>query len=67
MKMVVSYLNFVFLIKIKAKSKYKIVIEFCFSIYQKNEMALRVHGFSMLTSTSNNFRIKTTFQIGTIF
>ena len=43
MKMVVNYLNFVFLIEVKANSKYKI-FEFRFSIYQKHEMALWVHG-----------------------
>ena len=36
MKMVVSYLNFVFLIEVKANSKYRI-FEFRFSIYQKHE------------------------------
>ena len=44
MKMVVNYLNFVFLIKVKAKSKYRIS-EFRFSIYEKHEMALWAHGF----------------------
>ena len=44
MKMVVNYLNFVFLIDAKAKSKYRI-FEFRFSVYQKDEMALWVHGF----------------------
>ena len=44
MKMAVNYLNFVFLIEVKAKSKYRI-FEFRFSIYQKDEMALWVHGF----------------------
>ena len=39
MKMEVNYLNFVFLIEVKAKFKYKI-FEFRFSIYQKHEMAL---------------------------
>ena len=43
MKMVVSYLNFAFHIEIKAKSKYRTL--FRFSIYQKNEMTLWVHGF----------------------
>ena len=42
--MVVNYLNFVFLIKVKAKSKYRIS-EFRFSIYEKHEMALWAHGF----------------------
>ena len=40
MKMVVNYLNFIFLIKVK--SKYRI-FEIRFSIYQKHEMALWVH------------------------
>ena len=40
MKMVVSYLNFVFFIEVKAILN----SEFRFSIYQKNEMALWVHG-----------------------
>ena len=44
MKMVVNHLNFVFLIDVKAKSKYRI-LEFRFLIYQKHEMALWVHGF----------------------
>ena len=44
MKMVVNYLNFVFLIDAKAKSKY-MIFEFRFSVYQKDEMALWVHGF----------------------
>ena len=39
MKMVVNYLNFVLLIEVKAKPKYK-TFEFPFSIYQKHEMAL---------------------------
>ena len=43
MKIIVSYLNFVFLIEVKAKSKSRIS-EFRFSIYQKHEMALWVHG-----------------------
>ena len=42
MKMVVSYLNFVFFIEVKAILN----SEFRFSIYQKNEMALWVHGFT---------------------
>ena len=42
MKIIVSYLNFVFLIEVKAKSKSRIS-EFRFSIYQKHEMALWVH------------------------
>ena len=42
MKMVVSYLNFVFFIEVKAKSKYRILN----SVFQfiKHEMALWVHG-----------------------
>ena len=35
MKMVVSYLNFVFFIKVKAKSKYKI-LNFVFQFIEKN-------------------------------
>ena len=42
MKMVVSYLNFVFFIEVKAILN----SEFRFSIYQKNEMALWVHGLA---------------------
>ena len=42
MKMVVSYLNFVFFVKVKAKSKYK-TLNFVFQ-FIKNEMALWVHG-----------------------
>ena len=41
MKMVVNYLNFVFLTEVKAKSKYRI-FEFRFSMYQKHETALWV-------------------------
>ena len=48
MKMVVN-LNFVFLIEVKAKSKYRI-FEFRFSIYQERKMALWVHGFKSLAS-----------------
>ena len=47
MKMVVNYLNFVFLIEVKAKSKHRI-FEFRFSIYQKHEMALWVQGLLTL-------------------
>ena len=47
MKMVVNYLSFVFLIEVKAKSEYRI-FEFCFSIYQKHEMTLWVHGLRTL-------------------
>ena len=44
MKMVVSYLNFVFFIEAKAKSKYK-VLNFVFQFIQKKkEMALWVNG-----------------------
>ena len=46
-KMVVNYLNFVVLIEVKAKSKYRI-FEFRFSIYQKHEMALWVHDFNTI-------------------
>ena len=48
MKMVVN-LNFVLLIEVKAKSKYRI-FEFRFSIYQKRKMALWVHEFKSLAS-----------------
>ena len=44
LQMVVSYLNFVFHIKLKVKSKYKI-LNFVFQ-FIKNTMALWVHGFS---------------------
>ena len=44
LKMVVSYLNFVFHIELKVKSKYKI-LNFVFQ-FIKNTMALWVHGFS---------------------
>ena len=57
MKMVVDYLNFVFLIDVEAKCKYRI-FEFCFSLYQKPEMALWVHGLCT---------IKDTFKIYNIF
>ena len=46
MKMVVSYLNFVFFIEVKAKSKYRI-LNFAFQFIKKNKMALWVHGFSI--------------------
>ena len=52
MKMAVNYLNFVFLIEAKAKSKYRI-FEFRFSVYQKHEMALRVHGFTCTSDSIN--------------
>ena len=48
MKIVINYLNFAFLIEVKAKSKPRI-LEFCFSIYQKHEMALWVHGLINLS------------------
>ena len=45
MKMVVSYLNFVFFIKVKSNSKYWI-LNFAFQfIKKKPEMAIWVHGF----------------------
>ena len=44
LQMVVSYLNFVFHIELKVKSKYKI-LNFVFQLI-KNTMALWVHGFS---------------------
>ena len=47
MKVVVNYLNFVFFTEVKAKSKSRI-FEFRFSIYQKHEMTLWVHGLKML-------------------
>ena len=43
-KMVVSHLNFVFFIEVKAKSKYRI-LNFVFQFIKKNEMAHWVHGF----------------------
>ena len=51
MKIVVNYLNFVFLIEVKANSKHRI-FEFRFSIYQKHEMALWAHGLM-----SNDIRL----------
>ena len=44
LQMVVSYLNFVFHIELKVKSKYKI-LNFVFQ-FIKNTMALWVHGVS---------------------
>ena len=44
LKVVVSYLNFVFFIEVKAKSK-NIILNFVFQFIKKNEMALWVHGF----------------------
>ena len=44
MKMTVNYLNFVFRIEVKAKSKYRI-FNFVFQFIKRNEMALWVHGF----------------------
>ena len=55
-KMVVNYLNFVFLIEVKAKSKYWI-FEFRFSIYQKHEMALWVHRFIWIPNLDHSFLI----------
>ena len=46
-RMVVSYLNFVFLIEVKAKFKYRI-FKFRYSIYQKHEITLWVPGLMML-------------------
>ena len=43
MKMVVSYLNFVFFIEVKEKSKYRI-LNFVFQFIKKNEMELWVRG-----------------------
>ena len=43
MKTVVNYLDFVFLVEVKVKSNYRI-FEFFFLVYQKDEMALWVHG-----------------------
>ena len=44
---VVNYLTFVFHTEVKTNSKYKILnFKFRFSIYQKREMALWVHGMS---------------------
>ena len=54
MKMVVNYLNFVFLFEVKSKSKYRI-LNFVFSIYQKHEMVLWVHGLWWpITATVKN-------------
>ena len=50
MKMVVNYLNFVFLIEVKAKSKNRIFY-FCFSFYEKHKMALWVHGLDCSLKT----------------
>ena len=44
MKMGVSYLNFIFFVEVKAKSKYRI-LNF---VFQKHEMVLWVHGFITL-------------------
>ena len=45
--MVVNHLNFVYLFEVKAKSKYRI-FEFRFSIYEKHEMALWIHGLTSI-------------------
>ena len=47
MKMVVSYLNSVVLIQVKAKFKYRI-FKFRFSIYQKHKITLWILGLMML-------------------
>ena len=47
MKLVVSYLNFVFLIEVKAKSKY-MIFQFRFSIDQIHEITLLIPGLMML-------------------
>ena len=65
-KIVVNYLNLIFLNEVKAKSKYRI-FEFRFSIYQKHEMVLWVHGFSILfcdneTTVFANFSVYMTFN-----
>ena len=44
MKIVVSYLNFVFFIEVKVKSKYR-NLNFVSQFIKTNEMALWVHGF----------------------
>ena len=49
MKVVVNYFNFVFLIEVKTKSKYK--VEFCFSTNQKHEMVPWVHRLSCVEKT----------------
>ena len=44
---VINYLTFVFDIEVKTNSKYKILnFKYRFSIYQKHEMVLWVHGLS---------------------
>ena len=45
MKIVVNYLNFVFHIEVKTRSNH--IFEFCFSIYQKHETVLWVHGLGL--------------------
>ena len=50
MKMVVSYLNFVFFIKLKVKSKHRI-LNFVFQFIKKHEMTLWVHEFITITSS----------------
>ena len=47
-KMKVNYLDFVFRIEVRTKSKYRI-LNFRFSIYQKHEMVLWIHGFTLMT------------------
>ena len=44
LNMNISYLHFVFFIKVKPKSKYKI-LNFVFQFIKKTKMALWVHGF----------------------
>ena len=65
-KMVVSYLNFVFFIKVKAKSKYKI-LNFVFQFIKKNETALWVYGLcpysELFWSVFSHIRTEYSFQM----
>ena len=49
MKMVVCYLNFVFFIEVKAKTKYR-TLNFVFKFIKKKEMVRWVHGLSLSCS-----------------
>ena len=46
MKMTVNYLNFLFRIEVKTKSKYRI-LNFVFQFINKHKMTLWVHGLSL--------------------
>ena len=46
MKMTVNYLNFLFRIQVKTKSKYRI-LNFVFQFINKHKMTLWVHGLSL--------------------